>query len=254
MARYLQWAMGLTLALTSSLAAAAGRNSPPTVSLTSPSAGATYVAPATVSLTASAADSDGTISKVEFFRGRTLIGTSTTVPYGVVWSNAAAGSYSLTAKATDNAGASTTSAAVSITLTAPNNNLVISSPATGSTVYGDSVTVTGTYVDNSTSTVATVLADNGSSARLATLSSGKTFSASVPLILGTNTLTVTVTRADKTFDRASVTVTGNLAPLVVFKSPSATAKFNAPANIAMAVDALSPTGSLSSVNFIATAP
>jgi chitinase len=56
-------------------------------------------------VTASAADSDGTVAKVDFFAGATPIGTATSAPYSVSWSNVAAGAYSLTAVATDNAGA-----------------------------------------------------------------------------------------------------------------------------------------------------
>ena len=89
-------------------------NKPPTVSLTAPAGGATYTAPASVALTASAADSDGTISKVEFYSGTTLLGSDTTAPYNFTWSSVAAGTYSLTAVAYDNAGARVTSAAVSI--------------------------------------------------------------------------------------------------------------------------------------------
>jgi regulation of enolase protein 1 (concanavalin A-like superfamily) len=91
-------------------------NSPPTVSLTSPTNGAMFTAPATITVSANAADSDGTVAKVDFFAGTTPIGTATTAPYSITWSNVAAGTYSLTAVATDNAGASTTSSAVSITV------------------------------------------------------------------------------------------------------------------------------------------
>ena len=73
-------------------------------------------APATITLTASAADSDGTIAKVDFYAGSTLLGTATTAPYSVAWNDVGAGTYSLTAVATDNAGATTTSAAVSVTV------------------------------------------------------------------------------------------------------------------------------------------
>ncbi len=73
-------------------------------------------APANISLAATAADSDGTIVKVEFYQGINLLGTDTTSPYSYSWSGVAAGSYTLTAKATDNAGAATTSASVSITV------------------------------------------------------------------------------------------------------------------------------------------
>jgi RHS repeat-associated protein len=89
------------------------------VSLTSPANGATFTAPATITLTATAADSDGTIAKVEFFHGGTnLIATVTSAPYTFNWTNVAAGSYSLTARATDNLGAQTTSAAVNVTVNA----------------------------------------------------------------------------------------------------------------------------------------
>jgi hypothetical protein len=91
-------------------------NALPTVALTSPTANARFVAPATVSLTANANDSDGLIGKVDFFAGATLIGTSTSSPYAVTWSNVAAGSYSLTARATDNAGGVATSTAVPVTV------------------------------------------------------------------------------------------------------------------------------------------
>lgn len=91
-------------------------NAAPTVSLTAPAANASYTAPASVTITANAADSDGTISKVEFYNGATLLNSDTTAPYSYSWVNVAAGSHSLTAKAYDNAGAITTSAAVAITV------------------------------------------------------------------------------------------------------------------------------------------
>src|SRR5204862_484060 len=92
-------------------------NQAPTVSLTAPANGATFTAPATITVSATAADADGTVAKVDFFAGTTLIGTDTSSPYSISWSNVAAGSYSLTAVATDNAGATTTSAARTITVT-----------------------------------------------------------------------------------------------------------------------------------------
>ncbi|MBC3919484.1 hypothetical protein H8L32_18495 [Undibacterium sp. CY18W] len=91
-------------------------NNPPTVSLTANPANAT--APATIILNATAADSDGTIAKVEFFNGATAIATITTAPFTTNWTNVAQGTYSLTAKATDNLGAATTSAAVPVSVTA----------------------------------------------------------------------------------------------------------------------------------------
>jgi regulation of enolase protein 1 (concanavalin A-like superfamily) len=95
-------------------------NTPPTVSLTAPAAGAVFAAPASVVVSATASDTGGSVARVEFYRGSTLIATDTSSPYTITWSNVAAGSYSITAVAVDNAGASTRSAARSITVAYPN--------------------------------------------------------------------------------------------------------------------------------------
>ena len=93
-------------------------NQKPTVGLSSPTNGATFSAPATIAIAASAADPDGTVARVEFYSGSTLLGTDTTSPYSFSWTGVAAGSYTLKAIAYDNTGASTTSATVSVTVTA----------------------------------------------------------------------------------------------------------------------------------------
>ncbi|WP_079248209.1 glycosyl hydrolase family 18 protein [Lysobacter antibioticus] len=91
-------------------------NKPPTVSLTSPSNGASYNVGANIAVSANAADSDGSIASVEFFRGTTSLGVDTSAPYSVTWSNASAGSHSFTAVAKDNQNATTTSSPVSVTV------------------------------------------------------------------------------------------------------------------------------------------
>ncbi|MET0808566.1 MAG: Ig-like domain-containing protein, partial [Pseudoxanthomonas sp.] len=93
-----------------------GGNTAPTVSLTAPSNGATFNAGANITVSANAADANGTVAQVQFFRGPTSLGTDTTSPYSVTWSNAAAGSYAIKAVATDNAGATGTSATANITV------------------------------------------------------------------------------------------------------------------------------------------
>jgi hypothetical protein len=101
-------------------------NIPPTVSITAPAANASYTAPATVTLKATAADSDGSVASVKFYRGgTTLIGTGTLTggEYLFTWTNVAAGSYTLTAVATDNGAATTTATAVPITISPAGSNL-----------------------------------------------------------------------------------------------------------------------------------
>lgn len=99
-------------------------NQLPTVSVTSPSSGQAYTAPATVNVTASASDGDGTISKVDFYLGSKLIGSDSTSPYAASASSVAAGTYSITAVAHDNAGGQRTSSAVSITVSSSSGTTV----------------------------------------------------------------------------------------------------------------------------------
>jgi hypothetical protein len=107
-----------------------GTGSAPTVSLTSPTAGQTFTAPATVPISANAADADGTVAKVDFYQGSTLLGTDTSSPYSYNWQNVAAGSYSITARATDNAGLVTTSAPAGITVSPDTGPALVVSPTT----------------------------------------------------------------------------------------------------------------------------
>jgi regulation of enolase protein 1 (concanavalin A-like superfamily) len=139
-------------------AASTPANAPPTVTLTSPASGATAAAPASITLTADAADADGAIAKVEFFAGTTLIGTAISAPYAVTWSGVPAGTYSLTAVATDSAGASATSSPSTMTVTAPPPTTSLPSgwsdgdlgavPVPGAASFdGTTFTVTGSGVD-----------------------------------------------------------------------------------------------------------
>jgi hypothetical protein len=66
-----------------------------------------------------------TIAKVEFFQGSTLLGAATSSPFSYTWTNVSGGSYSLTAKATDSAGVTSTST--------PPVNIRVNSGASGST-------------------------------------------------------------------------------------------------------------------------
>lgn len=125
-------------------------DSPPAVTLTQPANGATFTAPATVSLAATASDADGTVTKVEFFNGAAKLGEDTTAPYSYAWSGVAAGTYTVTARATDNLGVSTTSAPSSITVSAGNSapTATITSPADGAVfAWKPTITVTATASD-----------------------------------------------------------------------------------------------------------
>ncbi|HEY7113574.1 MAG TPA: S8 family serine peptidase [Thermoanaerobaculia bacterium] len=95
--------------------AATAPDTPPSVTLTSPADGAVFAAPGLIPLAASASD-DGVVARVDFYAGGTRIAADIAPPFTFDWTGAAAGSYELTAVATDDQGRSTSSAPVSITV------------------------------------------------------------------------------------------------------------------------------------------
>jgi len=125
------------------------QNLPPSVALSEPDPGGIYDAPASVYFTANAADADGTVAKVEYFANGTKVGEATVAPYAFFWNNVYTGSYTLTAKATDNGGASTISAPLSISVTNTNNvapAVAITTPAPG-LIYVGNITITASASD-----------------------------------------------------------------------------------------------------------
>jgi glucose/arabinose dehydrogenase len=126
-------------------------NQPPTVTL---AAAATGVVGTAMTLTATAADPDGTVAKVEFLDGATLLNTDTATPFAFSWTPATAGAHSLTARATDNTGAATTSTAVTVTVTTPQGpdtqapTIAITAPVNLATNLTGTLNITTTATDN----------------------------------------------------------------------------------------------------------
>ena len=166
-------------------------NQPPTVSITSPTNGASFTAPATVPITATASDSDGTVTNVAFFDGSTLLGHTNNTPYSVT-NTFTAGGHALTAVATDNGGLSTTSAVVNITVSAPPTppSVTITNPPNPS-VFGNTDGVgIGASVTNGTGTVTNVQIFNGATLlRSFTAPPYTLTTAAFTFVLGTNTVT-----------------------------------------------------------------
>lgn len=94
-------------------------NVPPSISLTSPLAGTALVAPAVVTISATAADSDGSVTQVEFFVNNVSVFVDNAAPYTYDWTSTP-GTKAFTARATDSNGAVTTSAAVTLEIADPN--------------------------------------------------------------------------------------------------------------------------------------
>lgn len=236
-------------------------NNPPVVSLVTPTNGAAYNAPANISLAANAFDPDlgGSISKVEFYEGANLLNADLTAPYTFDWTSVAVGNYSLTAKAYDDQNASTTSAAVNVTVNqAPNNppTVNIASPVNGTAFIAPaSVTITANASDpDFGGSVSKVEFYEGLNLLATDLSGPFTFNwTNVPA--GSYSLTAKAfddLNTVSTSPAVNITVnTPNTPPIVSITSPANGAAFSAPAGITINANASDPDagGSISKVEF-----
>jgi endo-1,3(4)-beta-glucanase len=94
----------------------ASGNLSPTISITSPSDGSSIKEGVAITINTIASDLDGSVTVVEFFDGATKLGEDATAPFSFVWNGASIGNHQLTAIATDNLGAKSTSAAVAVSV------------------------------------------------------------------------------------------------------------------------------------------
>ncbi|MBI5716181.1 MAG: Ig-like domain-containing protein [Burkholderiales bacterium] len=238
-------------------------NQPPTVSITSPANNFKPNAPAAVTIVANAADADGGIAKVEFFRidaanpvfdASTKLGEDSTSPYEFSWAGVGAGVYTLAARAIDNQAAVATSASVQVIVNAlPTVNLT--APLAGASIQlGSTVTLRAVAADadGSVSKVEFFLAGSatplGQGTRVGTTSE-YTF-AWTASALGDYAFIARATDNDgATQSTASVAVNvpANTAPTIALEAP--TAGTNAPTTLALAATAADSDGTVASVEF-----
>jgi hypothetical protein len=86
------------------------------VVVTQPAAGSGFTAPASITVAVAATDPDGSVVRVDFLLDGTVVASDTTFPFTASLSGLAAGSYTIVARAVDDSGATTTSGAVSVTV------------------------------------------------------------------------------------------------------------------------------------------
>jgi hypothetical protein len=130
----------------------------PVVSITAPTNQSTFTEGENLTITANASETNGAIASVSFYNGVSLLGTSTSSPYSYVWNNLPAGSYTLTAKATDDQNTSATSNPVFVTVnSAPAPSIAVQEPVTiritdpsnGETIpVGSDITITTATTGN----------------------------------------------------------------------------------------------------------
>ena len=123
---------------------AAVPNFPPAIRLTNPRTKAAIYLNSTVRIVADAQDQDGAVARVEFLDKGEAIGTMTTPPFTLSLTNLELGNHILEARATDNQGATATSAEVTLSIipcpqhvalsivTVGSQSLVLSWPTTAS--------------------------------------------------------------------------------------------------------------------------
>ena len=230
-------------------------NPPPTVSITSPLNGASFTTGANIPIAANASDTaPGTVTSVQFFDGITSLGTDTTSPYTATLSNAAAGNHSLTAVATDNQGAVTTSAAVSISVANnPPPTVSITSPLNGASfTTGANIPIAANASDTAPGTVTSVqffdgitsLGTDTTSPYTATLSNAAAGNHSLTAVATDNQGAVTTSAA------VSISVANNTPPTVSITSPINNTGFVASSNVTINANASDTApGTVASVQF-----
>ncbi len=97
-------------------------NTSPDVSLSAPAANTEFMEADSVSIFAEASDLEGTVTKVDFYVGSILLGTDTEAPFSFSWKYLPVGNHVLSAIATDNNNAVTTSEPVSIKVISNGNS------------------------------------------------------------------------------------------------------------------------------------
>jgi plastocyanin len=94
-------------------------NSPPTVSIDSPTNSAIIAVGLAVVIQATAADSDGNVVRVDFFADGNPIGADGSIPYSITFANPSFGPHELRAVAVDNRGGTSVPAIVNLTAIEP---------------------------------------------------------------------------------------------------------------------------------------
>jgi RHS repeat-associated protein len=225
-------------------------NAPPTVALTSPTAGASIFGGTAVSIAATANDADGTIAKVQFYRGSTLIGTATAEPYTATWLNATPGVHSLTARATDNLGSLVSSTPVSVTVANP-LQVAISAPVSNSKYLpGTPITLTSTASNgNPASTIAKVDFFSGSNL-IGTATSAPYTVSWANAAAAIHAITAVVSDSlGQSKTSSAIKVTVDAPPTVALTAPLTGSSYVGLATIALAADVADSDGTVAKVQF-----
>ena len=122
-------------------------NAPPSAALTSPVDGVITILGETVSLSATASDSDGSVSKVQFLVNGNVVAEDTSSPYQANWEPKAGGQYSVYVKAIDNYGSETTTESVVVNVNAPPSTTITAPGLHETYIVGEAVNIKAVATD-----------------------------------------------------------------------------------------------------------
>ena len=232
----------------------------PTVALTAPAGGSGATLGSAVSLSAVATAASGTISRVDFFAGATLVGTVNNPVSGatstVSWTPTATGAVSLTARVTDSNTAVITSAAVAVTVATSVPTITITSHANGASIpLGTSPTLTATATaPGATVTRVDFLAGATTIASVLSPTSGSSYQVSwTPSASGITALTAKVTDSNGTTITSSTVNVSVTAPTVALTAPAGGSGVTLGSAVSLNAVATAATGTISRVDFFAGA-
>lgn len=222
----------------------AAANQAPTVSLTAPGDGATFSTTDTITFSANASD-DVAVNRVEFYSDGGLIGTDTSSPYSIT-ATLPAGQHSITAKAFDGPGLSTTSTARTITVNAANQPPTVSltAPANGATFSTtDQITFTADASDDAGVNRVEFLSDGN----VIDTDTSAPYSVSVALPAGQHTITArAVDGPGLSTTTSGITITVNAPqnnpPAITLSSPQSAQVSKASATISLSAAATDDSG------------
>jgi hypothetical protein len=231
-------------------------NTPPTVTLAASPSSSGIITGTSMTFTATANDANGTVTGVQFFDNGTLLNGTVTQSgstYTYAYTASVNGAHAITAKATDNDCAVTTSSAVNFTVAANQAPTVSALTAPATAYLGSTVTFTCTAADVDGTVGSVEFFVNAVSIGNGTLASG-TYSKSYNVPTNVNgTYSVQAKATDNlglagSFANTSMNVVANTPPTVALTNPTASQLISAPTVITLTATAADIDG-IDSVNF-----
>jgi plastocyanin len=221
-------------------------NFAPTVAITSPTDISRFTVPGNFLISADAADSDGTVTNVEFFAGNTLLGSDSVPPYSINSGSLTSGVYQLTARAFDNLGGGATSAVVHVVV-----NTTHTVTTSGFTFVPNALTVTVGDTVMFTGLAGHTVTGDTVAEPFCGISTPPGFTCQVTFnTVGTFAYHCNPHQAFGMAGTINVTSPINFRPIATLTKPANGSVFAAPATFEMAAEASDFGGTITQVRFI----